>query len=62
MSKIYAPDKPPPEEFLAHFGVKGMKWGVRKENDSKKTIKTTSIKPLTVDEINKAQRSLKVRR
>jgi hypothetical protein len=32
---VIAADKPPLEEvYLAHFGIKGMKWGVRKQQDS----------------------------
>jgi ribosomal protein S18 acetylase RimI-like enzyme len=36
-----------PEEFIAHYGVKGMKWGVRNSEPSK----STSLKGLGPDEI-----------
>jgi ribosomal protein S18 acetylase RimI-like enzyme len=37
-----------PEEALAHFGVKGMKWGVRKEKGSTPELKGLLEKPLVV--------------
>lgn len=36
MYNIIGEDKPPLHEFV-HFGVKGMRWGVRKKNGSKTT-------------------------
>jgi hypothetical protein len=30
-----------PEEFLAHYGVRGMKWGVRTRSSSRATKKST---------------------
>lgn len=32
-------------DFLAHFGVKGMKWGVRKEKETTSRASTSSIEP-----------------
>jgi hypothetical protein len=34
------------EEFLAHFGVKGMKWGVRQNRDSGGSVKKQAKKPI----------------
>jgi UDP-N-acetylenolpyruvoylglucosamine reductase len=33
-----------PEEWLAHFGVRGMKWGVRKKYNERQTKKIDSLK------------------
>lgn len=33
------------EAFLEHYGIKGMKWGVRKSSDSSKTEKTSRFTP-----------------
>ena len=32
------------EDFLEHFGVKGMKWGVKRGNDASRSTSTTSSK------------------
>lgn len=36
-----------PEEALEHFGVKGMRWGVRKDNLPKERIKSFAQDPIT---------------
>lgn len=36
-----------PEEALAHFGVKGMRWGVRKDTAPKEKIKSFVQEPIT---------------
>jgi len=35
MSEYYGVASTPTEDFLAHYGVKGMKWGVRKKPEKK---------------------------
>ena len=33
------------DDYLAHFGVKGMRWGVRKNRNSVQTTKSSQTKP-----------------
>jgi hypothetical protein len=40
-------------DFLAHFGVKGMKWGVRKNRGGVKTAKKTSTDHRRAQELKK---------
>lgn len=45
-------------DYLAHFGVKGMQWGVRKNRSSKSSSSSSSSKPqakdMTDDDLKKA--------
>lgn len=46
-------EKPPLEEaYLEHFGVKGMKWGVRKSKDSSDDSKDTVIRITHKQKVN----------
>lgn len=36
-----------PEEALAHFGVKGMRWGIRKDQPPKEKIQSFVTEPIT---------------
>ena len=51
------------EEFLEHYGVKGMKWGVRKRSEptSKRTL-TNRAKRLDDAELKKAVERLRLER
>ena len=51
------------EEFLEHYGVKGMKWGVRKRSEptSKRTL-TNRAKQLDDAELKKAVERLRLER
>lgn len=44
-------NKPSLEEFLAHHGVKGMKWGVRKEDTSGGSARATAKKDMTPEQL-----------
>lgn len=39
------PESPTPEDILEHYGVKGMKWGVRRSGKKGSTSRTTFKKP-----------------
>lgn len=41
------------DDFLEHFGVKGMKWGVRNKRDDGRTHYKTDPKNLTSDELQR---------
>lgn len=41
---MIATDKPGSPEELVHYGVKGMKWGVRRSRDSKRLSSTQQFK------------------
>lgn len=46
------------DEYLAHHGVKGMKWGVRKEQSSSGTYSKRQIKK-SVRNVDKAEKAAK---
>jgi len=54
MSRYLGDDKPPIEDVLAHHGVKGMHWGVRKERDSSSSGGSSSSRGSDYDAAKKA--------
>lgn len=42
MSYILGQEKPPLDELVIHYGVRGMKWGVRKDRSGEKLSKVTN--------------------
>ena len=50
------------EEFLEHYGVKGMKWGVRKKPSSSKRSLVTNTKKMSDSELKAAVERLRLER
>ena len=48
------------EDFLAHYGVKGMKWGVRKKYHEHKVRKLTRRLKVSKDHVNMIDDSIKI--
>ena len=57
---LYFDDEKPDLEFLAHYGIKGMKWGIRRKRNRTRTTKPSIPKEISERRLKQFENAIKV--